>query len=178
MRTDGRFIIHTPCPEHFTISLQISRNLFQYFRADTEIVGTLDENRKYRVAKEKGNIISIEKGRAISPCMLPAYPITIDKERGIIIRNAINEHKDYELQEGIGAIFLRPLPNERLELLIWGMDDRGLHQAARLLPMLTGVGQPEFVIVSSQCAWQGAAGVLAMGSFDSFWELSAASYTQ
>lgn len=76
----------------------------------------------------------------------------------------------------MGAIFLRPLLNERLELVVWGFDQQGLRQAARLVPMLTGVGQPEFVVVSQRCAWEGAAGVLAMGSFDNFWNVSEASF--
>lgn len=76
------------------------------------------------------------------------------------------------MQRGLGAILLRPLPMERLELDIWGFDSFGLRLAARLLPMLTGVGQPEFIVVSERCAWEGTGGVLAMGSFDRHWELS------
>ena len=77
---------------------------------------------------------------------------------------------------GIGAIFLRPLRDGRLELVVWGSDKQGLRQASRLMPMLTGVGQPDFVIVSKRCAWEGAAGVLAMGWFDNHWKVSEASF--
>jgi hypothetical protein len=44
------------------------------------------------------------------------------------------------------------------------------------LPMLTGVGQPDFIIVSKRCAWEGAAGVHAMGSFDNSWGVSETSF--
>ena len=92
------------------------------------------------------------------------------------MRSKRGEERFFEFQEGIGAIFLRPLPDERLELLLWGYDIRGLNYIARLLPMLTGVGQPDFVIASKQCAWKGAAGVHAMGFFESLWEVSESSF--
>jgi len=52
-----------------------------------------------------------------------------------------------------------------LELDVWGSDARGLEIAARLVPMLTGVGQPDFVIADKTMLEQGAGGVLAMGFF-------------
>lgn len=78
----------------------------------------------------------------------------------------------------MGAVLLRPLADERLELVIWGYDDDGLHRAARLLPMVTGVGQPEYVIVGPKCAWKGTGGVLAMGSFNASWNITEASFTK
>lgn len=51
----------------------------------------------------------------------------------------------------MGALFLRPLDGERLELVVWGADVAGLEHAARLVPALTGVGQPDFVILSAKC---------------------------
>ena len=80
------------------------------------------------------------------------------------------------MEEGLGAIFLRPLPDERLNIVIWGVDDAGLRSAARLMPMLTGVGQPDFMIVSQACAWKGAAGIVALGFLDYRWNVSKSSY--
>lgn len=94
----------------------------------------------------------------------------------MIVRDASDLLRKYPFEEGLGAAFLRPLPDERLELVIWGYDDAGLRQAARLVPMLTGVGQPDFVVVSQRCRWKGADGVLAMGFFDHAWEISKASF--
>ena len=113
-----------------------------------------------------------------SPPLSPVrgYPIRILGSQGIGVRNSKGHETVYQMQSGLGAILLRPLPNECLELVIWGFDKIGLQLAARLLPMLTGVGQPEFVVVSEKCAWKGPDGVLAMGSFDCNWDLSEMAY--
>lgn len=153
--------------------MQVSRNLFQYFGADTEIFKQSDPP-----DQQTGNIISIFKGDKISPSVLSTYPIRIKRGQGLCIENVAGEQRCYKFEEGIGAVLLRPLPDERLELVLWGYDDSGLHQAARLLPMITGVGQPEYIIVSRKCAWKGAGGVLAMGSFDSVWDISETSFAQ
>lgn len=76
----------------------------------------------------------------------------------------------------MGAIFLRPLDDERLELVIWGYDVDGLQQAARLAPTLTGVGQPDFIVTTAECRWRGAAGVAAAGFFSYDWQIAAESY--
>lgn len=154
--------------------MQVSRNLLQYFGADTEIFDREDSLEHHR-----GNVISIEKGPEMSSSTLSSYPIYTVGSQGIWVRNANDGQKCYRFEKGMGAILLRPLPDERLELMIWGYDDNGLRQAARLLPMMTGVGQPEFVIVSRESAWKGVGGVLAMGSFSSFWDIpEAASYSR
>ena len=80
------------------------------------------------------------------------------------------------METGLGAVFLRPLGNERLELVVWGADGSGLRQAARLVPTLTGVGQADFIILSKRAAWQGHAGAIAMGFFDFEWQISEGSY--
>lgn len=154
-----------------SVCLQIARNLYQYFGADAEIIESATA-----YLGRVGNLISVEKGSTISASHLPSFPITVDQGKGLCIRDARGIVRLYEFEEGLGAIYLSPLPNERLELKIWGFDDDGLRHAARLLPMLTGVGQPEFVLVRKRCAWEGAAGVLGMGSFDSCWKVSDASF--
>ena len=157
----------------YDIALQISRNLFQYFGADAEIITSKDI-----LGLGSGNTIRIELGTIISPFQLPSYPINIEGCQGLTVRNAHGYKKVFRFEAGLGAIFLEPLPSERLQMRIWGWDIRGLRQAARLLPMLTGVGQPEFVVVSQSCSWLGAGGVKAMGSFDSFWNISETSFMQ
>lgn len=76
----------------------------------------------------------------------------------------------------MGALFLRPLENERLELIVWGADIFGLEQAARLVPTLTGAGQSEFLVLSQNCCWKGHSGLYAAGHFNKFWQISLGSY--
>ena len=171
LRSVGRFQIRTSAPV-FDVALQIAQNLFQYFAADSEII---DLNAA--VGSQSGNVINVTLGS--SPVLRShSDPIGLDDDGSLYIRR-FGEIKTYFPSEiGMGAIFLRPLLDKRLELVVWGMDKQGLRQAARLMPMLTGVGQPDFVIVSRRCAWEGAAGVLAMGSFDNFWKVSEASFVR
>ena len=61
-------------------------------------------------------------------------------------------------------------------LVLWGADEGGLLAAARLLPLRTGVGQPDFVVVARASSWAGVGGAKALGMFDSTWQVSRASY--
>lgn len=153
------------------VTLQISRNLFQYFAADSEIVdSTLD------LSSRRGNVISIACGLSFRLPLTQSYPIGVGEGERVQIRNARGKVAAFDFEEGMGIILLKPLLGGRLETVVWGLDSQGLQQAVRLLPMLTGVCQPDFIILSRRCAWEGAAGVLAMGSFDSFWKVSEASF--
>ena len=170
LRSDGRFLIRTSTPA-FDVALQMSRNLFQYFAADSEII-----NLSAAVGAQSGNVISVTLG-SDSPMLGPhSGPIGLDDGGGVYIHKGGGTKAVFPFEVGMGVIFLRPLLDERLELVVWGFDKQGLRQAARLMPMLTGVGQPDFVIVSKRCAWEGAAGVLAMGLFDNFWKVSKGSF--
>lgn len=153
--------------------MQTSRNLFQYFAADAEIVSseTLQVPLSFH-----GNVINLSLGPSLPDPPHKDHPISVEPDQGILVRDAFGFRRKYPFEEGLGAAFLRPLPDERLELVIWGYDDAGLRQAARLVPMLTGVGQPDFIIVRRRCRWKGANGVLAMGFFDRAWKVSKASF--
>jgi hypothetical protein len=87
-----------------------------------------------------------------------------------------NVLKRVSSQPGLGTAFLRPLHNESLELVLWGSDKVGLEQAIRMVPTLSGTGQPDFVVLGNEARWKGIAGVLAMGFFDHAWQISQASY--
>jgi hypothetical protein len=171
LRSRGPFLIRQLSIEASEIALQVSRNLFLYFSADTEIVDETDDR-----SSARGNVISVALGGDFPPSVHPQFAIDFIQNQGLGIRQSSGRRTVFGFQEGLGAIFLRPLPDERLELVVWGFDSLGLRLAARLLPMLTGVGQPEFVIVSKRCAWEGAGGVLAMGSFDRYWNISDESF--
>lgn len=171
LRTSGRFLIRTSSKETLDTALQVSRNLFQYFAADSEIID-LDA----ALAFHQANIISVALGCDLPPSASWFRSVDLLADHGLVVRKGNGQERVFQFEEGLGAIFLRPLPLGRLELVIWGYDDCGLRLAARLLPMLTGVGQPDFIIVSKRCAWEGAAGVYAMGSFDNSWGVSETSF--
>ena len=170
LRSVGRFLIRTSAPVS-DVALQIARNLFQYFAADSEII---DINAA--VGSQSGNVISVTLGSDSPVLGSHSNPIGLDNGGRLYIRRHGGAETVFPFEVGMGAIFLRPLLDERLEVVVWGFDKQGLRQAARLMPMLTGVGQPEFIVVSKRCAWEGAAGVLALGSFDNFWRVSEASF--
>lgn len=171
LRTSGRFLIRNSSSNTFRMALQVSRNLFQYFGADSELVHSHAD-----LSSRKGNVISIALGLDFPKSAFQFNSIQLVNNHGLFLREDGREARKFRLEEGLGAIFLRPLPNKRLELVIWGYDSWGLNLAGRLMPMLTGVGQPDFIVVSRRCAWEGAAGVLAMGLFDRLWNMSEASF--
>ncbi|KAL8712532.1 MAG: hypothetical protein Q9225_006939 [Loekoesia sp. 1 TL-2023] len=166
--TDDRFMISTP-KEAFPLAVQISLNLFQYFGADAEIID-LDQVDH----SSNGNKISLLLGPK-THAFFPAgqfNPVSPDKEQGLVLRDAHGRTTRYSSQQGLGVIFLRPSKAGALELVVWGSDLSGLRSAARLVPTLSGVGQPDFIVLGKECAWKGAAGVRALGHFDSFWNIS------
>ena len=169
MRTKAAFKIVTFSDDVYTTALQISRNLFQYFSADSEIVTQVEG-----IVGGSGNIITLAVGLSPS-ARLETFPIKVSAS-GIELRSSSGDVKFISAEGGLGAIFLRPLENERLELLVWGADAAGLRQAARLVPTLTGVGQADFIILGKHARLQGHAGALAMGFFDYEWNISTGSY--
>lgn len=171
LRTKGTIRVYADEHALLDVALQISRNLYQYFRADTEIVSS-----GMPTETGEGNVVRLVCGSKLSPSILSSYPITIEPEYGLSMVRAGGHRRSYSLVPGLGAALLRPLPQERIELVIWGFDVEGIQQASRLVPMLTGVGQPDFVVFEKECRWKGAAGVRAMGFLDSSWNISESSY--
>ena len=125
-----------------------------------------------------GNLVSVFQGKKNIPYFAPGFPIQLDEKSGIRVYKEGGQQYRYNFEEGLGLICLKPFQNSKLELVLWGFDMTGLQLAARLFPMLTGVGQPDFVIVTRRMAWEGAAGLRALGYMDSNWRVSAASYLQ
>lgn len=172
LRTAGAFQIVHCSDDTLSMAVQVSRNLLQYFGADSSIV----PEPMYRAALEGvGNVITIGLGNSIPPAQLATFPIRLQDGK-VLLTTRESGTKSIPLASGMGGIWLRPLPSERLELVIWGFDEVGLQQAARLVPTLTGGGQPDFVIFSDEARWKGHAGAQAMGFFDYNWRISSASY--
>jgi hypothetical protein len=176
LRTSGAFQIighpskHREAVDH--IALQISRNLCQYFSTDTEITANMSE----AVNNRTGNVISAYIGTHVPPQPYSTGAVThgISVDRGRVeITDAKGYKRIYRSRgKGLAAIYLRHLPDERLELVVWGVDEASLSIAARLVPIMTGVGVPDFVIVDSTMLWKGVDGALAMGFLDENWQAS------
>lgn len=173
LHSSGPFQIVSCVSESFGLAVQVSRNLLQYYGADADILEFSDHA---EAARHGGNVITLALGTRVPEPYFQVFPIQITPE-GVYLCHLSNQRsRTYVVAEGLGAIFLRPLPKERLELLVWGYDLLGLRHAAKLIPTLTGAGQPDFVITSKKSGWLGQAGAMAMGFFDYSWNISDASY--
>ena len=176
LRTKGAFHI-VPHPSHYNeavgrIALQISRNLCQYFDADTEITTNMSEAVSHRTGNVISALIGTDVPQQAYDTGLARHGIRVYRDH-IEIRDAQGSKRAYRSRgKGLAAIYLRPLPKERLELVVWGVDEASLRVAARLVPLMTGVGVPDFVIADSTMLWKGAEGTLAMGFLDENWQAS------
>jgi len=173
LRTQGPFVIrHAGTANASQIALQISRNLHQYFQADSDIVSSFSES---SIDNATGNIITLAVGDNI-----PSTSLDSSIQGGSGKCSVVDYHgrKQEYGERARGAAYPRPAGGERLELLIWGADEEGLRQAARIVPMMTGVGQPDFVVFGESAKWRGVEGVLAMGFFDSDWKVTASSVVE
>lgn len=173
LRTQGAFSIvqHTNSSAASHIALQVSRNLCQYFAADAELTSD------YRSALENstGNIISVAIGSDLPPSQHESFPIQISEHGNeVLIRTGKNKRRYSALRgSGLAAIYLRPIPgDQRLELVVWGIDEASLAVAARMVPMMTGSGQPDFIVADRTMLWKGIERIRAMGFLDWQWEVS------
>lgn len=176
LHTQGPFIINYLQSEAFSLAVEVSRNLYTYFYADSEIFGTLPIN----LPPHTGNRITLAIGTSFPEPQHPnpfAIRLSSADPYRLSVRNDKGRWHYITATEGkLGAIWVEPMSGERLQLMIWGENLEGLRQAARLIPTITGVGVPDFVILDGQAKWKGADGVLAMGFFDSWWNTTASSY--
>lgn len=168
LRTRGPFIIRHQGQQTAHIALQISRNFHQYFYADANVVSANSTS-----VNGSGNVISVSIG-SVPPSLHPDFPIQAGPE-GVSVRDNRGNIRRYGVASGLGAAFLRPLEGERLELVVWGSDAEALWQASRLVPTVTGVGQPDFVVLGESARWRGVEGALALGFFDHKWAVTPSS---
>lgn len=173
LNTTSKFYISYPEGNDNTIpysqlAIDVSRNLYQYFAADTELVVQKNFKQAFH-----GNTIFINE----LPIDLPlTFPISMDNEGNINLHLKHDSVRTYRYEPGLGAIFLVPLPDHTLGLVMLGVDEEGLRRVLRLLPLRTGVGQPDFVILGRKSAWKGLAGGYALGFFDHNWQITLSSY--
>ncbi|KAK5122754.1 hypothetical protein LTR85_003669 [Meristemomyces frigidus] len=174
LRTNGAFHIVHHSAAAKGLALQVSRNLCQYFAADT---GITDDYEEARISN--GSVISIAIGSDLPKTSYGYHPIRLFSDRIEIVDNHVAARpalRGYGSADGLAAIFLRALPGERLELVVWGVDEESLDIAARLVPLMTGTGQPDFVVADRSMLWKGLEGTLALGWFDGEWDVSRNSY--
>ncbi|KAF2471395.1 uncharacterized protein BDR25DRAFT_260921 [Lindgomyces ingoldianus] len=173
LRSSGPLTIRHQAAETAHIALQVSRNLHQYFSADSKIIstGSWDDS-------PPGNLISIAIGGDAPPIVQPDFPIQVGTT-SVSVRDSNGRWRRFGEGEGahLGAAFLQPpaLLDERLELVLWGSDVEMVAQVARLVPMLTGVGQPDFVVLGDSARWRGVEGALSLGFFDYSWNVTPSS---
>ncbi|KKZ60834.1 hypothetical protein EMCG_04482 [[Emmonsia] crescens] len=128
------------------VALQISRNLLQYFAADSRILPpqTIECNSSNSIEEEEeemrgpGNLITIAIGNDLPPPALllhDTFPVYMDEDQLTVRTTNVHASSSstrsttttkYPLEPDLGAIFLRPLPCQRLELVVWGADVAGL----------------------------------------------------
>jgi hypothetical protein len=176
LRTHGPFIIsHQGTNTTTHLALQMSRNLHQYFQADANIISSPSWTAS---TNDTGNVITLALGANVPPSIHPDFPIQAG-DRGITVRDYKGIRRRYSSEgTSLGAAFLRPLDGERLELVVWGSDDEGLSQAVRLVPIVTGVGQPDFVVLGESAKWKGLEGAMALGFFGHEWDVTAGSIVE
>jgi predicted esterase len=172
MRTQGLFEIVHFDDTATSAAVQVSRNLHQYFGADSRI--SPGSNYSQALAGD-GNVIVLALGDGAPRSLLEGFPINV-------VDNKVMVHDADKLllsaclgTAAIGGAWLRPLHDEKLELIVWGSDVVRLGQAARMIPTLTGAGQPDFVLFGAHFG-KGHDNIVAAGFFDHSWNISASSY--
>lgn len=176
LRTDGPFCITYLSQLAKDTALQISRNFCQYYGADTRITASYEEAR----AGTGANLITVAIGSDFPNISHPHGPyysqMRISKEGVQIIDQHTSRSHKYDSINGLAAVYLRPVTDDRLELIVWGADAESLDIASRLVPLMTGSGQPAFIVADKTMLWKGLDGVLAMGWFDANWGVSCNSF--
>jgi hypothetical protein len=169
LRTNGSFRIAYYGADTFDIAVQISRNLLQYFSADSEIVdGTLSTE------EPTGNVIRVSLESSVPVGLRHDFPIKVEDSH-FLLRNREGKFEEhYPDEENLAALFVRPVTHGSLELVVWGRTSLGLSLAARLTPLTTGIGQPDFVILEADSRWKGAEAT-SLGFFDAHWNISGSS---
>lgn len=176
LHSDGPFtIVLDKAAKLDTTAVQISRNFLQYYAADCQIVGA--EHHARAISNATGNVLTIIEGQDCVHDIGGGFPVRIANGYIAISGRDEDSTASYHMAPGRFAVFLRPLPEQRLELLVWGANEEAARFASRLVPMLTGTGQPDFIIGDvSQLRLRGSGGVLAAGFFDWQWQVAKGSY--
>lgn len=181
LRTRGSFVVVSSSSGLDGIALQIARNMHQYFFADSSIVRQAGEaacekeQGEREEEEERGNVIRVAAGDDV-PRAEDGFAVVTGR-RSVRIRDEEGRVREYAEAEhaGLAAVYLRPARDGRVELVVWGAVEANVALAARFVPTLTGVGQPDFMVLGRSCLWRGVGGALALGFFDHDWKVSKSS---
>jgi hypothetical protein len=171
LRSHGPFAISYTSNDTFDIALQVSRNLHQYFGADSHLVKPEDRSS----FPGSGNLITIAVGDTLPLSKIDfSIKLSPKTERLMIMNSEGYWETPGGSKSPLGAIFLRPHDEERLELVVWGSSLSMAQQAARLVPMMTGTGQADFILLKDDAKSRGA-DACYMGFFNEWWKVTKSS---
>jgi hypothetical protein len=157
------------------IASNIAQDLFIYFGAEVDI--RFDYEIKHSALE--GNVICLgmeDENSYVQEVIKSSHlatPFPIQAKEGTITINDSSNMYTYQ-GDGFGGIYLHPLEQSRLLLIICGTDNKGLERAAKLFPYRTGVGQPDWAVVGPKTGFQGMQGVEAMGYYSNLWGIELA----
>ncbi|KAL6233900.1 hypothetical protein BDW75DRAFT_231609 [Aspergillus navahoensis] len=178
----GTFSINTCSANAVEMALQISRNLLQYFAADSSIerhCGSL-------AAGCPGNAIFVSLGNELPALVSSSYPVPVADARIILyscfpVPGGLDGPTDpassknfgqhtVKHEPAMGALFPRP-PS-----WLCGVPFDCL-QALRLVPTLTGAGQPDFMVLGGSCPGRAMRDAMLLATLTGSGKISAAFYT-
>ena len=176
LHSAGPFVTRYADNEARDIASQIAQSFYQYLKADSDILAMTDDQISNGASStlSSSNIITVVVG-SHTDALAREFPIEIS-DSGISLTRANGERTLIPMSENLSAVYVSPLDEGRTELVIWGARKDSAAAAARLVPILPGVGQPDFVVLSESCRWKGVAGVHALGFFDYQWRISETSF--
>jgi hypothetical protein len=168
--TSSPFYINATSPDLLPLALQISRNFNTYFGADTELV--LRPNHTQGQYYNAHSIVLAIGNSDPHPPADNSFPIRVSSTNSnhLEFRSKQGYWRNLAPKEAQGSIFIRPGPNEGLEIVVWGSNLEMAEQAARLIPMMTGTGQPDWIVCRKEMMWKGLEGC-DLGWFDAWWQI-------
>ncbi|RUP44619.1 hypothetical protein BC936DRAFT_149213, partial [Jimgerdemannia flammicorona] len=162
-------IVTPPRAEYVHVAQKVAHDWYLYGRGDAVIFRdhdwTLDK--LIRQGEYEGNLVLVggPGENVITRKVLVKRGSSVAFENGSI---CIGDREYSDPKTGI--IFLHPWKSDHLALVIAGLDDDGLRQAARLLPKRTGMMVPDWVITGPEMDWKGVGGILGAGFWNNEWK--------
>jgi len=178
-------IAHGGNPEHKQVALGLANQLYFVSRYAVPIVDTSSPKMKSGAPSycADANLILIgspEENAWVAQYRC-AFPYIKFHDTGAIsaASGGKNQARGFTLGgqaytgPNIGALAVGTLPatTNRLALLVYGTDARGLGRAARRVPITSQQDGGDFLVLGPDAGWQGEGGLLAAGYLDSTWQV-------
>jgi len=168
LRSTGPYLIRCTSDDLLPLAIQTSRNLNTYFGAESEILTMSDLNDPAYSSEDwpLTFLVTLAIGGALPPHPTHPFRFTTTLER----QSGKGWQPMVQANEPHAAIYLRPNAVHDLELVIWGSNLAMAEMAARLMPMVSGTGQPDWIVCRKEIAWKGLDGC-EVGWFDAWWKI-------